>query len=193
MESMVKKIIAIYQKRQFLRKNPSAELMLPKKVRIDWRRVILTGNSHLSLGENALVSGTLQCQKNGARLDIGENFFLGAGSKVVSTVDVQIGSHVMISHNCYITDTDGHSLKASVRRHDVPNRWAGFKDWSVVESSSVKIGNDVWIGSNVIVLKGVQIGDGAVVSAGSVGTKDIPSYSLAAGVPAKVIRNLIRA
>jgi len=166
--------------------------MLPKRALIDWRRVILTGNSRLSLGENALVSGVLQCQKGGARLEIGEDFFLGAGSKIVSTDDVQIGNHVLISHNCYITDTDGHSLNATIRRNDVPNRWAGLKDWAVVTSSPVKIGNDVWIGPHVIVLKGVQIGDGAVISAGSVVAKDIPDYCLAAGVPAKVIRELER-
>lgn len=190
MKAMLKRMIAHWHKQRFYQKNFSVDLMLPEKVQIDWKHLILSKKSGFYLGENAIVFGRLQCQKDGAQLHIGANFFLGAGSRIVSSDDVRIGNNVLISHNCYITDTDGHSLNAAIRRKDVPNRWAGFKDWSAVESSPVKIENDVWIGPQVIVLKGVQIGEGAVVSAGSVVTKDIPSYSLVAGVPANIIRNL---
>lgn len=59
------------------------------------------------------------------------------------------------------------------------------------KTKPVKIGNHVWIGTRVTILKGVNIGDGAVIAAGSVITKDIPAGSLAAGVPAKIIRDKV--
>ncbi len=59
------------------------------------------------------------------------------------------------------------------------------------KTKPVKIGNHVWIGTRVTILKGVNIGDGAVIAAGSVVTKDIPAGSLAAGVPAKIIRDKV--
>jgi acetyltransferase-like isoleucine patch superfamily enzyme len=185
----LKKIMNVVYKRRLMRKS-SVSVDLPEKAMINWRNIILKNESNFSLGENAIVRGTLQCQKEGARLQIGNFFSLGFNSSVVSTTDVQIGDNVMISFRCYITDTDGHSLNAVIRRNDFSNRWAGYKDWTVVDSAPIKIGNDVWIGPQVIVLKGVEIGDGVVVAAGSVVTKNIPEYCLAAGVPAKVIKRL---
>ena len=64
------------------------------------------------------------------------------------------------------------------------------KDWSVVVSKPIKICDKAWIGLNCIVLKGVTIGEGAVVAAGSVVTKDVPAWTLVGGAPAKVIRSL---
>ena len=69
--------------------------------------------------------------------------------------------------------------------------WHGVrKDFSTLRSVPIKIGNDVWIGCNSIILKGVTIGDGAIVAAGSVVTKDVPDYAVVGGAPAKVIRFL---
>ena len=77
-----------------------------------------------------------------------------------------------------------------MRRNDV-REWAqGRKDWSNVAHAPVVIANKAWIGFNVTVLKGVTIGEGAVVAACAVVTKDIPPYSLVAGNPAQIIRKL---
>lgn len=64
-----------------------------------------------------------------------------------------------------------------------------YEDSSVEEKSDVCIGNDVWIGTNAIIVNDVKIGDGAVIAAGAVVTKDVPPYSIVGGVPAKVIRS----
>ena len=64
------------------------------------------------------------------------------------------------------------------------------KNWSVVSSAPILIKNNVWIGMNVIILKGVTIGEGAIVAAGSVVTKDVPDWTLVGGNPAKIIKNL---
>lgn len=71
------------------------------------------------------------------------------------------------------------------RHHDIRE----LLEWPIDDyKKTVVIGNDVWIGSNAIVLQGVTIGDGAVVAAGAVVTKDVPSYTVVGGVPAKVIK-----
>lgn len=165
-------------------------ISLPKRAKIAWHKVVLSKDGKLSISENAIIRGGLQVQKEGGVLDIGKNFFLGSSSNIVATSSVKIGDDVLISHDCYITDTAGHSMDSEIRKLDIPNRWKGFKDWSVVESKPVVIDKYAWIGPKVIILKGVRIGEGAIIAAGSVVTKDVPPNSLFGGVPARQIKKL---
>lgn len=64
------------------------------------------------------------------------------------------------------------------------------KDWSVVKTSPITIKDKVWIGRNVIVLKGVTIGEGAVIGAGAVVTHDVPAYTVVAGNPARIVKHI---
>ena len=64
------------------------------------------------------------------------------------------------------------------------------KDWGFVNTKPIKVCNDAWIGMNVIILKGVTIGEGAIVGAGSVVTKDVPAWTVVAGNPARVVKSL---
>ena len=137
---------------------------------------------YISIGENA----TLNCNGNfvfssGCRLGVSKNAELSIGSgyinydsKIYCFNKIQIGNNVAISENVIIRDSDNHSITGQ----------------SVV-SAPIIIEDNVWIGMNVTILKGVKIGEGSVIAAGSVVTRDIPAHSLAAGVPAKVIRNNI--
>ncbi len=159
-------------------------------VNINWKKINIAPKSEFILGEQSIIRGNLQCQKEGAKMIIGKRVFIGSKTDIVSTCKVSIGDNVLIAHNCYIMDTDGHSMDPNIRRNDIPNRWKGYKDWSVVKSEEINIGCDVWIGPNVTVLKGVSIGEAAVIAANSVVTKSIPAFTFAAGVPAKVIRKL---
>ncbi len=179
-----------FSKLKFLIKTRGYDISLPKKIRINWNKISITKNSTLSIGEYSIIRGNISLQKDGSSLNIGERTFLGANSIIVSTSDVYIGSDILISHNCYITDTTGHSIDAEVRVLDIPNRWRGYKDWSVVESSPITIEDKVWIGPNSIILKGIKIGEGAIIAAGSVVTKDVESYTLVGGNPAKKIKSL---
>ena len=90
-----------------------------------------------------------------------------------------IGSHVMMGEDCIII-TRNHRFD----RVDIPMMEQGFS-----EEQPVVIEDDVWIGDRVTILPGVHIGKGSVIGAGAVVTKNIPPYSIAAGVPAKVLRS----
>jgi acetyltransferase-like isoleucine patch superfamily enzyme len=107
----------------------------------------------------------------GGLLHIGNGTYLNRNTLVVAHKRVEIGRDCRIAWDVVIMDTD---------LHEIPGR--------VLENDPVIIGEKVWIGCRCIILKGVHIGTGAIIAAGSVVTKDIPAHSIAAGVPARVIR-----
>lgn len=120
----------------------------------------------------------------GAFLSIGEH--VGISSSVIWVHhSIHIGDYVKIGANTILMDSDCHSLNYLERR----NHEADMKG---KKNSGIVIGNDVLIGANCIILKGVSIGERSIIGAGSVVTKDIPADCIAAGNPCRVIRKLLR-
>lgn len=165
-------------------------VVVGEPVRVIWNRVTAVENNEIIIGDYAICRGSIRCQKEGARFFLGKRSFVGSGTILVSTVGITVGEDVLIAHDCYITDTDGHSLSPDIRRMDIPNRWKNFKDWSVVNSSPVTIEKNAWIGPRVTILKGVTIGEGSIICAGGVVTRDVAPMTVVAGVPAKEIKKL---
>jgi galactoside O-acetyltransferase len=149
-----------------------------------------TGNGTIIIGENSQVMSQLCTRLPKSKIHIGDRCFIGMHTTLLCASSIVIGNDVMIAGECYITDNDGHSVDWRIRRDDVMNRQKGIKNWDHVEILSVNIGNDVWIAPRCIVLKGVTIGDGAVIAAGSVVTKDIPPRVIVAGNPARIVRDI---
>lgn len=116
---------------------------------------------------------------SGRGIVIGNHSGLGINSKVRGPL--VIGDDVMMGPDVIIL-THHHGTK----RTDIPMRLQ-TKDAPAPEK--VTIGNDVWIGTRVIIMPGVTIGDGVIIGAGAIVTKDVPNYTVVAGVPAKVIRH----
>jgi acetyltransferase-like isoleucine patch superfamily enzyme len=104
--------------------------------------------------------------------------------------EVEIGSYVLIAWGCCIVDHNSHSLDWRLRKDDTLGWIHDRKEWAHVKIKPIRIGDHAWIGFNSIILKGVTIGEGAVVAAGSVVTKDVPPFAVVAGNPARVIREL---
>ncbi|HXB67070.1 MAG TPA: acyltransferase [Candidatus Acidoferrales bacterium] len=136
-----------------------------------------------------MIEGSLVSERDGAEIVIGSNTFMGS-SLIASATRVEVGDDVLISWGCNIVDHNSHSIAWSKRQNDVRAWRQGNKDWRDVITRPVKIGNKSWLGFNVAVLKGVEIGEGAVVGAGSVITKSVPAWTVVAGNPAKVIREI---
>lgn len=128
------------------------------------------------LGEGACIEPPFYLT-HGSRLHVGKHFYANWGATIVNDIDVYIGDNVMFATNVSIAVT-GHPV-----HHELRPRANQF-------SFPVRIGNNVWIGTNVVILPGVTIGDNAVIGAGSVVTKDIPANTVAVGVPCKVIREI---
>lgn len=141
------------------------------------------------IGGECLVGGWLVCEEAG-RIRIGERTQIQTGTVVRAMEDVTIGAYCNIAPDVYIQDNNSHSLDWADRRRDIEDdvmRGGQGRRWNV-EHAPIRIGDDVWIGRRAMVLKGVTIGDGAIIAAGAVVTKDVPAYSIAAGNPARVVK-----
>ena len=154
----------------------------------------LAGDPNLiSVGAGSVLTGRLLIFPHDGKISIGRDCYLGENSRIWSAASIKIGDRVLISHNVNIHDTNAHSLDPQIRhRHFIETMATGFPRENAVDivSAPIVIGDDVWIGFNSIILKGVKIGRGAIVAAGSVVTKDVPEFSIVAGNPAKVVKNI---
>jgi len=126
-----------------------------------------------------------------ARMEIG-NFVLMNGARIICDSEITIGDHCLISWNVVLMDTYRLPLEALERRAELEKLAARSPRRAAAETSAqpIHIGPNVWIGFDSCVLPGATIGQGAVVGARSVVTTDVPPYSIVAGNPARVIRQL---
>jgi acetyltransferase-like isoleucine patch superfamily enzyme len=148
--------------------------------------------TRIVVGDKTLVDGELLVHDYGGRITIGESSYIGMGSRVWSGQDVRIGAHVFVAHNCTITDTNSHQMEADERAAHYQRTVVEGKPFEkgTIKTAPIVIGDHAWINFNVAILKGVTIGEGAIIGAGSVVTKDVPPYVLCAGNPARVVRPL---
>jgi acetyltransferase-like isoleucine patch superfamily enzyme len=166
------------------------------RVRIHWElmrrgafaRWPLEGNvlealqeGRLELGEGVLFEPGVWITAPGqARVRIGEGTFLNRNVMVAAQDLVEIGAHCMLANGCFVSDAN--------HRFGDPNKpitWQGFDS-----KGPTRIGDNCWLGAGVIVTSGVTIGERCVIGANSVVTRDIEPFSIAAGAPAKVLRQI---
>jgi acetyltransferase-like isoleucine patch superfamily enzyme len=138
-------------------------------------------SGRLAVGEGTLFEpGCWLTLGPEAQITIGDGCFLNRGTMLAALERIEIGDHVMFANGCFVGDSD--------HRYDDPEKpitWQGFEP-----RGPVRIGSNVWLGVNCVVTGGVEIGDRAVIGANSVVTKDVPGGAIAAGAPAKVIREI---
>ncbi len=148
------------------------------------------GGGFVAVGDSARIEGSLICHRRNSRIIIGARTSIGGATIIESLQSVAIGEDCLISHYVTVQDHNSHSLEWEYRSNDVVNWLAGLKDWTHVEHADVSIERRCWVGTRCIILKGVRLGEGCVVGAGSVVTKSFPPYSVIAGNPARLIRSL---
>jgi galactoside O-acetyltransferase len=143
----------------------------------------------LAVGADSLIGGRIAFDRPGGAVTIGARSFVGK-SLLVCAERITIGDDVLMSWGVTVVDHDSHSLAWRRRQNDVLDWGQGRKDWTHVPVAPVTIQNKAWVGFDVSILKGVTIGEGAVIGAGSVVTRDVAPWTAAAGNPARKIRDL---
>jgi acetyltransferase-like isoleucine patch superfamily enzyme len=153
---------------------------------------ILGDRNAISVDANTIIGGQLLTFRHGGKIRIGEWCYLGEDSRIWSADMVSIGSRVLISHGVNIHDTDSHPINAHERhQHFVSIATTGHPaSMPNLVSKPIVIEDDVWIGCNALILKGVRIGHSSIIAAGSVVTKSVPEKVIVAGNPARIIRDI---
>ena len=153
---------------------------------------LLNSPESISIGKSSVVAGELLVFAHSGKIEIGECSYIGDGSKIWSAENIKIGDRVLISYNVNIHDSDSHPIDSQERHiHFLQITGSGHPKQDInIKASSIIIEDDVWIGFNATILKGVTIGKGAIIGACSVVTKDVPSATIVAGNPANFIRKI---
>lgn len=153
----------------------------------------------ISIGDDTLFFGALSILRQGASIQIGKRCRVSS-QIIIAAHRIQIGDDVLIEAGVTLMDNDSHSLIWEERQNDViqcgkdwqahPNDFIRNKDWAYVSVGTIVIHDKAWVGFNSTILKGVTIGEGAVVMPGSVVIRDVPSFIVVGGNPATIIRHL---
>ena len=133
---------------------------------------------NISIGEYSIVKSFAEicaCNQN-ASIQIGDRSTIGNYTFIYASEKISIGNDCMIAPFVYIVDSN-HKMTAGIRMNLQDN-----------ETKPIRIGDDVWIGAKAVILSGVDIGDGAIISAGSVVTENVMPNSIVGGVPAKHLK-----
>ena len=128
------------------------------------------------IGNGAIM---LQARPTDAVISVARNSAFSNNVSIIAMKSVEIGEGCLIGDLVSIMDADGHGIAPSERR-----------DGNANKSAPVKLERNVWLGSRVIILKGVTIGENSIIAPGAVVTSSIPSNCVAGGVPAKVIKTI---
>ena len=154
-------------------------------------RNIRGDTKRIKLGRNTLIAGELLIFPHGGNISIGDWCFVGEGTRIWSSSSVTIGDRVLVAHNVNIFDSLTHPISAKLRhRHFKSIMTTGHPQTIELGERPIKVANDVWIGANACILRGVNIGEGGIVASGAVVTKDVPPYTIVAGNPARIVREL---
>lgn len=149
------------------------------------------------IGANSHIFGHLSILRCEGEISIGERCQIG-NSHFICADKIWIGNDLLMAWNVVLMDNDAHSLSWEHRKNDVrqcyedyqadPRNFIKNKDWTHVSMNPIVIQNRAWIGFNSIVLKGVRVGDEAIVAAGSVVIQSVPDKMIVAGNPAKIVK-----
>lgn len=154
-----------------------------------WGMRSVRHGGRIAIGRDSIVRCRIDFDSAQGVVVIGNRCYLGASHFVCHTA-ITIGDDVIVSWGVTVVDHDSHSLIWTEREADVANWKRGVKRWDSVAVRPVRIESKAWIGFGASILKGVTVGEGAVIGANSVVTRDVPPYTVVAGSPARIVRRL---
>jgi acetyltransferase-like isoleucine patch superfamily enzyme len=145
----------------------------------------------ITIAANSRIMGQLFLFDIDGEIKIGDNCFVGPGTRIWSAKKISIGNRVLIAHNVNIIDNISHPLDAKLRFEENYDFVKTGKHGNIdIKASEIVIEDDVWIGFNSTILRGVHIGRGAIIGAGSTVTKDVEAWTVSIGNPCSVIKRL---
>lgn len=145
----------------------------------------------ISIKSHSHIRGELLLFAHGGEIHIGEYCYVGEGSRIWSARKISIGNRVLIAHLVTIVDSLTHPVIALKRHKHFKHIITKGHPLNIdLDESPVVIKDDVWIGCMSVILRGVTIGKGSIVGAGSVVTKDVPPWTIVGGNPARIIREI---
>ncbi len=162
--------------------------------------VFMAGASCRNSGIRDMVSIDEHCTIGGAfialyggKISVGKNTYIGPSTSIQSKESIRIGENVIIANNVALIDNNNHPTSPEMRL-----KMSACEDflrdelwsWKYSDSAPIVIEDNVWIGRDSRILKGVTIGKGSIVALGAIVTKDVPEYCIVAGNPAKVVKKL---
>lgn len=196
--------------RQFIRRliyNPYRAARADSRILLSDRAILLGSTrfnfrfqgGRVEIGADSIVGGAFIFESDAGLIRVGERTYIGPGTNMISRRQIEIGSDVTIGWGVYLYDHSSHSLDWRDRAADITLQLANHrcnrslesgKNWDTVKSAPIVVSDKAWIGFDAVVLKGVTIGEGAVVAARSMVTQNVPPWTVVAGNPAEVIRVL---
>ena len=143
--------------------------------------------SKIIIGSGTHIRGTLLIFKYDGKIIVGNDIYIGVGTWIWPSECVTIDDKVLISHNVNIVDTNAHELQSieRVERYKDLIKRSLWENKGSILTAPIVIRKNAWISFGATILKGVNIGEGAIVATGSVVTKDVPDYAVVTGNPAR--------
>jgi acetyltransferase-like isoleucine patch superfamily enzyme len=189
MKDIIKKLFQLWQHFRFRKKaiihptaiiHQSAKFFNPQGKR-----------ENINIGAYSNVRGELLLYGHGGKIIIGEYCYIGEGTRIWSSGNIQVGNRVLISHNVNIHDSNSHPLNSKERHeHFLEIIFNGHPKQLFLNEKDVVIKDDVWIGFNSSVLKGVTIGSNSVIASCSTIIKSVDSNTMVGGNPATILKKI---
>lgn len=175
--------------RRRINANLGNNIIMPNKINIEnhasRNSIVISDNNEFSDDFH------IRCYKNGF-IKIGMYNWMSLRTQIVCAQKIEIGDFCIFGRDVYISDTNEHPVNSIIRLEATKTYWKTklVDRYIGIDSCPIKIGDNVWIGERAIILKGVTIGDNAVIAAGSVVTKNVDKNTIVAGNPAKFIKKI---
>jgi len=158
----------------------------------------VANKKYVTIGNESTLECKIIFESGQGEVSIGNRVFIG-DSSIICRSKIEIEDNVFIAWGSYFYDHDSHSINYLERENDITQQLADYragqlfienKNWSTVNSKPIKVCKNAWIGMNCHILKGVTIGEGAIVGAASVVTKDVAPWTIVGGNPAKLLKEI---
>ncbi|MEN9949467.1 MAG: hypothetical protein RLY85_219 [Bacteroidota bacterium] len=148
----------------------------------------LNDRSKIRIGNNCSIKGQLLLFAHGGEIVIGDYCYINQQAKLWSAKKITIGNRVLIAHGVNIHDNISHPKDSASRHKDIVHiQTIGLQKENFLHEKEIIIKDDVWIGFNATIMKGVTIGKGAIIGANTMVLKDVPDFAVCVGNPMRII------